>query len=79
MYDLGPYPAVSPAGRTAISGEIFAVDRLTLTSLDRLEDYPRVYDRMRIATAFGPAWMYVVPACGLTRVVDGCWQLRHGR
>lgn len=79
MYDLGSYPAVSIGGRQAISGEVYAVDRQTLAALDRLEDYPRVYDRIRIATPFGPAWMYIVPVSARRRVIDGCWRLTSGR
>ena len=79
MYDLGPYPAVSIGGRTPISGEVFAVDKLTLAALDELEEYPRVYDRIRIATPFGAAWMYVTPASTHPRVTDGCWRLMDGR
>lgn len=79
MYDLGPYPAVSVGGRTPISGEVFTVDKLTLLALDRLEEYPRVYDRVRIATPFGPAWMYVMPASTYPRVAGGCWHLTAGR
>lgn len=79
MYDLGAYPAVSIGGRTPIKGEVFAVDKLTLAALDRLEDYPRVYNRIRIATPFGPAWMYVVPVSARPRIIDGCWRLSAGR
>ena len=79
MYDLGPYPAVSIGGRTPISGEVFAVDKLTLVTLDKLEEYPRVYDRIRIATPFGSAWMYVMPASAYPRVTNGCWRLMAGR
>ena len=79
MYDLGPYPAVSVGGRTPISGEVFAVDRLTLAAVDKLEEYPHVYDRIHIVTPFGPAWMYIMPASTRPRVVDGFWLLMAGR
>lgn len=60
LYDLGDYPGAARHGRTAITGEIYRIDHPTLKALDRLEDYPRLYDRVKIASGYGPAWMYVL-------------------
>jgi gamma-glutamylcyclotransferase (GGCT)/AIG2-like uncharacterized protein YtfP len=60
MYDLGPYPGVVPGGDTAICGEVYRITAALLRSLDRLEDYPRHYDRHRILTPWGAAWIYLL-------------------
>lgn len=56
---LGAYPGLISGGRTAVSGELYRVDHAGLKALDRLEDYPRLYDRRLLATRFGPAWAYL--------------------
>lgn len=58
MINMGGFPAVIIGGDTSIHGEIFRVKSLKL--LDRLEGYPRFYDRIEIQTPMGPAWMYVL-------------------
>jgi gamma-glutamylcyclotransferase (GGCT)/AIG2-like uncharacterized protein YtfP len=59
MYALGAYPGVAGGGRTAVTGEVFRVDGAGLKRLDRLEDYPRLYDRQLIPTPYGRAWIYL--------------------
>lgn len=59
MLDLGPYPGVVPGGETPIHGEVYAVTPVEFQLLDALEDYPRSYTRERIATPWGPAWIYL--------------------
>ena len=59
MLDLGAYPGVARGGSTAIAGEIYRIDGKGLERLDRLEDYPRMYDRIRIHSPHGRAWIYV--------------------
>ncbi len=59
LFDLGAYPGVARGGCTAIAGEVYAVDSKCLVRLDRLEEYPRLYDREPIPTAFGRAWIYL--------------------
>jgi gamma-glutamylcyclotransferase (GGCT)/AIG2-like uncharacterized protein YtfP len=58
MLDLGAYPGVARGGSTAIAGEIYRVDSKRLELLDRLEDYPRLYDRVLIPSPYGRAWIY---------------------
>jgi gamma-glutamylcyclotransferase (GGCT)/AIG2-like uncharacterized protein YtfP len=60
LFDLGGYPGAVPRGQTAVVGEVYSVDAATLRRLDRLEDYPRLYDRVPVATPWGDAWMYVL-------------------
>jgi gamma-glutamylaminecyclotransferase len=59
LYDLGAYPGVAAGGCTAIVGEVYAVDTQRLARLDTLEEYPRLYDREPILTAYGCAWIYL--------------------
>jgi gamma-glutamylaminecyclotransferase len=59
LYDLGAYPGLSRGGRTAVTGEVYRVDEAGMRQLDRLEDYPRLYDRLLIPSAYGRAWIYV--------------------
>jgi gamma-glutamylaminecyclotransferase len=48
LFDLGPFPAMSTGGETAVLGEIYAVDEATLARLDRLEGHPSFYQRTQI-------------------------------
>lgn len=61
MRDLGAYPAVVAAGRTAILGEIYEVTPPVLQGLDELEGYPELYIRLRLVTPWGRAWIYLMP------------------
>lgn len=60
LWHCGAYPAVSPGGRTAIQGELYSVGQRLMPVLDRLEDVPRLYQRHRIITPQGKAWIYMV-------------------
>lgn len=80
MVDLGRYPGVLSGGGTAVLGEVYAVSAATISRLDRLEDYPRSYDRRRIPTRSGDAWLYVyrLSSRGARRVRSGDWiRYRH--
>ncbi|MCG7865283.1 MAG: gamma-glutamylcyclotransferase [Candidatus Thiodiazotropha taylori] len=59
MFHLGSYPGVVKNGSTAISGEVYLVDTLTMSHLDRLEGYPHAYSRELIPTPWGQAWIYL--------------------
>jgi len=59
LYLLGAYPGAVRGGRTAIVGEVFSVDGAGLRRLDRLEDYPRLYDRHWLRSPYGRAWIYL--------------------
>jgi len=56
---LGAYPGVARGGSTAIAGEVYGIDGRCLARLDRLEEYPRLYDREPILTPYGRAWIYL--------------------
>ncbi|ESQ16560.1 MAG TPA: gamma-glutamylcyclotransferase [Chromatiaceae bacterium] len=59
MLLLGAYPGLVAGGSTAIAGEVYSINQAILSVLDRLEDYPRLYDRRLIPTPYGPAWLYL--------------------
>jgi gamma-glutamylcyclotransferase (GGCT)/AIG2-like uncharacterized protein YtfP len=59
MVSLGSYPGVVKHGRTRIQGEVYEVDALTMSALDRLEGYPTAYTRELITTPWGRAWIYL--------------------
>lgn len=59
LHNLGAYPGLARGGHTAISGEIYELGESGLCKLDRLEDYPRLYDRVQVPSRFGRAWIYL--------------------
>lgn len=87
MLDLGAFPGVIEGGTTAIHGEVFEVDELTLRRLDMLEGHPSFYCRTRIEVGGVGTWIYLLPgargrAYGHgTRppVRSGDWRLRGSR
>lgn len=58
MYSLGAFPAVVEGGDTSIHGEVYEVTDSTMEALDFLEGYPSFYNRKKISTMYGDAWMY---------------------
>jgi len=62
MRDLGSFPAVVCAGDTAIVGEVYAIQPRILQELDELTGFPQLYKRLRMATPWGWAWIYLLPA-----------------
>jgi gamma-glutamylaminecyclotransferase len=82
MFSLGAYPAVVRRGQDRIAGEVYRVDDLTMTRLDRLEGYPKAYARRLIPTPWGRAWIYLFRESlrGRERIPSGVWRdKRHYR
>ena len=77
LHDLGPFPMAVP-GEGQVRGEVYAVDAAGLARLDRLEGYPRLYDRRPLPLADGRrAWVYLGRPHQVRHVADiadGCWQ-----
>jgi gamma-glutamylaminecyclotransferase len=78
LLDLGYFPAMVKGGGFAIRGELFAVDRRTLNSLDWLENNGTFYEREQhpvIMEGAGlvSAWIYLlIDGAGLPAVAaDG--------
>ena len=81
MLHLGAYPGVVEGGATAIVGEVYRVTRRQFAALDRLEAYPRLYDRKLIDTPWGRAWIYFYLGPRRDRAVlpDGDWSGKSRR
>lgn len=77
MYSMGSFPFLVPnESDTPISIEVYEVTPEVFASLDRLEGYPRFYDRKQIETAHGTSWIYFIED-GDTKsphVVNGDWK-----
>ena len=58
MLHLGGFPGVLLQGDTSIIGEVYEVDEITMKRIDRLEGYPSFYDRTKLHTEYGQAWIY---------------------
>ena len=56
---VGAYPGAVRGGGGAILGEVFQLDTAGLRRLDRLEEYPSLYDRQLIPTPYGRTWIYL--------------------
>ncbi len=76
LVHLGAYPGLIAGGRTAVFGELYRVDSRGLRMLDALEDYPRLYARRLLGTAFGRAWTYVYrgPVRDRPAIPSGDWR-----
>lgn len=76
LYLVGAYPGLVRGGVTAVSGEVYEVDTSSLRQLDRLEDYPILYDRELIRTPYGRAWIYLYRAEVTDRllIANGDWR-----
>ena len=74
LLDLGYFPAAIRPGAFAIRGELFAVDRRTLNTLDLLESNGTFYRREQHpvivqATGLVTAWIYLlIDSAGLAAV-----------
>lgn len=82
LLDLGSFPGVVEGGDTPITGEVYEVTDEIFTRLDMLEGYPTFYGRKKIKTAYGDAWIYLLPSGYLTKytkVVSGNWRTHLGK
>jgi len=78
LVDLGPYPVLSPGGRTAVRGQVYRISRLMLQSLDVLEGCPSEYRRRLIDTPWGRAWVYLRARAPAGRALHhGDWRRRY--
>lgn len=75
FFDCGDWPGAMPGGNAAIAGEVYVITPPMLKRIDQLEDYPRLYRRVKITTTWGAAWMYLLcrrPA-NVQRLAGGDW------
>lgn len=77
LVDLGRCPGLQAGGATAIVGEVFAVDEVTLARVDALERHPEWYVRTEVVLADGRrVATYVLPdrfCAGLPVIASGDW------
>lgn len=68
LFAFDGHPGMGDGGTTAVAGECFDVDDVTLAALDQLEDHPRWYQRRTIVLDDGEAvCTYILP----TRFTEG--------
>ena len=77
LVSLGAFPALVHGGRTAVTGEVYEVDAVTLAALDRLEGHPSFYERRPIVLDDGDEVLaYLLSpeqAHGRPRIPTGDW------
>lgn len=80
LWTLGPYPVACP-GRKPLHGEVYRISAHTLRELDQLEEVPHYYQRHRLRTPWGPAWIYLQPGPPQEAALlpHGDWRRRKGR
>jgi len=74
MYSLGYFPCIVPmklSGRIIV--EVYKLE--SLKSADALEGYPRFYDRTKVTTKYGEAWVYFMREAprGAKLIENGEW------
>jgi gamma-glutamylaminecyclotransferase len=83
LFDIGPFPAMSTGGETAVLGEVYAVDDATLARLDHLEGHPRFYQRTRIRLDGGQEVQTYLMARtrmhGRVIITSGDWRAHRAR
>jgi gamma-glutamylcyclotransferase (GGCT)/AIG2-like uncharacterized protein YtfP len=69
-----PYAVETEDGSGKVLLDLFLVDEHVFKSLDRLEGYPNFYNRKKISTPHGDAWVYFYnQADGGEVISDGDW------
>lgn len=80
MLTLGDYPGIVADAECVVKGELYEVPATLLGELDRLEDYPELYDRVAITLESGvSAIAYVLQpmhAFGRPTISSGDWTQR---
>jgi gamma-glutamylcyclotransferase (GGCT)/AIG2-like uncharacterized protein YtfP len=80
LHDIGAYAAMVPGGRTAILGELYALDLQTLADIDVRRQVPILFQRVQIRLADGSqAGSYLMDpeqVRGRRRLGHGDWRKR---
>ncbi|MBC20119.1 MAG: gamma-glutamylcyclotransferase [Planctomycetaceae bacterium] len=79
LFDTGEWPAAITGGKTAITGEVYAVPKDRLVEIDRYERHPSFFRRTQVMLADRRSawmWIYVAQIQPHWRSLDcGCWQM----
>ena len=84
LHNMGPYPAMTDQGTTAVVGELYWIPSQRLTVLDAYEDHPRLYQRAAIQlnhAEFAVATGYLMRSSeteGFPTIPSGDWQTIQG-
>ena len=77
LVDLGGMPGLTTEGGMVVQGELYAVDKQTLTSIDECEDHPDTFHRDNLLLDDGREVLgYILPltqAVGFPRLSSGTW------
>lgn len=84
MYSLGGFPAIvrNDDESSIVVGEAYQVDETVFGRLDLLEGYPDLYQRQKVPTDHGTAWVYTMDAGApflleSSVISHGDWNQRH--
>jgi gamma-glutamylcyclotransferase (GGCT)/AIG2-like uncharacterized protein YtfP len=87
LYDTGcGFPAFYPEGNTTIQAELIEIPIADWASVDRLEGYPRLYDRQLLQATLtdggeATGWVYIMNTLPpMAKIIEsGSWkEYRHG-
>ena len=87
LYDIGyGFPAFQMEGNTSVKAELIEIPIADWAAVDRLEGYPRLYDRQLIFCSLADGttdtgWIYIINTLPpMTKVIkSGDWkEHRHG-
>ena len=76
IFSLGGFPGLKFEDGSTVIGNLVRVDDESLFArLDQYEGYPHLYDRRKVETTDGPAWVYVFNGKVREehRIVSGDW------
>ena len=76
LIDLGAFPAMRSGGSTAVRGEVYEIDMITLDLLDKLEGHPIFYLRETISLDGEDVFTYLLDAPG-DPIPNGSWRERR--
>ncbi|TVP47387.1 MAG: gamma-glutamylcyclotransferase [Halomonas sp.] len=83
LYDIGPYPGAKWQPSKGVTFEVYQISVDHLAQLDKLEDYRRdtplqgEYNRQKMVTRFGYAWVYLYnpSVAGRHAIDEGGWTM----
>jgi gamma-glutamylcyclotransferase (GGCT)/AIG2-like uncharacterized protein YtfP len=77
MYHLGGYPAIIEKKDGVIKAEVFEIDEIGLSRLDRVEGYPHLYQRQLTEHGFVYFMQNKAYVAHAPVIEDGNWKVRE--